>query len=905
MNMQKPGRFHGWCRGGLVLSLALVALLIAPTSAPARPAIRSAFFSAYPSAIGTRLDNLASISGHCGVCHYQFTGAGPRNRYGQWVEAALPGYPNTSDGKRLAILSVQGVDSDADGYANLTEITDVVTYVNTPTFPGLVPANVDSVSAVNQNDLLAYLVPATGADTTPPTITLLAPNGGETWNGEAMAAITWTAGDNVGVTGVDLYYRVTDTSAWEPIGLNQPNTGSFAWFALNTPTSTARVRAVARDAAGNTGADMSNGLFTIVRLAGGIAPTTLRDFKQPGTQPLGGGDFVDHTACTSCHGGYNTSVEPGHNWAGSMMAQAGRDPLFFACLAVANQDAPSSGDLCLRCHNSFGWLGGRSTPTTGSQMTSALDRDGVSCDFCHRVVDPIYKPGVSPPEDQSILDALLPSHVPAGYANGQFVVDPVARKRGPYTDAAAPHTFLASAVHLTSDFCGTCHDVSNPVFSRAGGADYAPGPLDQEAGPITSDAFMPLERTYSEWKNSDYVAGVYAPDFAGNKPGGIVSSCQDCHMRSVAGAGCNDPLAPIRQDLPLHDMTGGNTWLPFIIASLNPEVNAAAATAAAGRAQSMLQKAAALNLTYTLAGDSFQAVVTVTNRTGHKLPTGYPEGRRMWLHVLARDAGGAVVYESGAYNPATGVLTHDEDAAIYEAELGISPALGGALGVPHGPSFHFALNDSIYKDNRIPPQGFANAAFAAFGGAPVDPGRPGLVPRYADGQNWDTQTFGLPSEAKSVRVELLYQTTSKEYVEFLRDANTTDASGQTMYDLWSANGRAWPIVMQTDSVGLNVTGVEEEGVTALAPALSVLRNPFGDALNLRVFLPRPTPVRMDVFDVQGRRVRSVDFGPLGAGAHPLSWDGRADAGSTAGAGIYWIRVRAGELKFVRQVVRVK
>ena len=42
-----------------------------------------------------------------------------------------------------------------------------------------------------------------------------------------------------------------------------------------------------------------------------------------------------------------------------LMAQAMRDPLFLATMAIANQDAPASGDLCLRCHTPTGWLGGR------------------------------------------------------------------------------------------------------------------------------------------------------------------------------------------------------------------------------------------------------------------------------------------------------------------------------------------------------------------------------------------------------------------------------------------------------------------------------------------------------------------------------------------------------------------
>ena len=47
-----------------------------------------------------------------------------------------------------------------------------------------------------------------------------------------------------------------------------------------------------------------------------------------------------------------------------MMAQSGRDPLMWAALAVANQDAPNSGETCLRCHLPKGWLEGRSARGT-------------------------------------------------------------------------------------------------------------------------------------------------------------------------------------------------------------------------------------------------------------------------------------------------------------------------------------------------------------------------------------------------------------------------------------------------------------------------------------------------------------------------------------------------------------
>jgi len=878
-----------------------VGMFVSAGDLAARPPIRKAFFNAYPSVVGSRLDNLPSHSTHCGVCHYDFNGGGPRNPFGIAVGNAL----GTTASTEQDILSIQNLDSDGDGRTNLEEITDLVHFSNTPTFPGLTSGNVGSTSNVpNLGEITPYLTPAAGADGTPPAVTVTSPDGGQSWTGGTGHAITWSASDNVAVVAVDLYFRDAEAADWKPLAKGLSNSSSFTWFVPNMPTAAARVRAVARDAAGNEGADASDAVFTIVQTPGGIVHTTLRDFEQPGTQPLGGGSFQAPSACTNCHGGYDTAVEPGHQFLGMMMGQAARDPLFFAALAIAEQDAPSAGDLCIRCHSPIGWLSGRSQPTDASQLTS-LDREGLACDVCHRAVNPIYQAGVSPAEDVDILAALQPSHVPTGYSNGQLVVDPEPNRRGPFADATtAPHPFLESAFHRSSEFCGTCHDVSNPVFDRVSGPDYAPGPLDQAAATVASHVNMPLERTYSEWKNSDYPSGVYAPQFAGNKPDGVVSTCQDCHMRDVEGAGCNDPLAPTRSNLPFHDLMGGNAWMGPIIADLYPaQTDAAALDDGSVRAVSMLEKAASVDVSVESVADSFRALVTVTNHTGHKLPTGYPEGRRMWLHVVARDALDQIVYESGAYDAASGVLTHDADAVVYEIELGISQPLANAVGLPAaaGPSFHFALNDTVYKDNRIPPLGFTNAAFEAFGGGHADPTRP--VPRYADGQNWDVSAYPLPPTARSVRATLHYQTTSKEFVEFLESANTTTTDGDAMLAVWEGNGRSAPVAMADDSVAFVPTGVNAGPVTAFA--LRPLANPFRGTLALSLTLPRDAAVTLDVFDARGRRVSRQAWTQLARGVHVLRWDGRDGGGRAMAAGAYWARVEADGVRLVRQVVLLR
>src|SRR5574341_568221 len=106
---------------------------------------------------------------------------------------------------------------------------------------------------------------------------------------------------------------------------------------------------------------------SVAVLAATIVPN---EIQQPGTQPREAGTLETPDKCDNCHGGYNRAVEPGFNWRGSMMAQAARDPLFYACMAIANQDAPESGDLCIRCHSPAGWLEGRSAPTDGSALNN-------------------------------------------------------------------------------------------------------------------------------------------------------------------------------------------------------------------------------------------------------------------------------------------------------------------------------------------------------------------------------------------------------------------------------------------------------------------------------------------------------------------------------------------------------
>ncbi|MFM9996464.1 MAG: hypothetical protein ACKVU4_11770 [Phycisphaerales bacterium] len=553
-------------------------------------------------------------------------------------------------------------------------------------------------------------------------------------------------------------------------------------------------------------------------------PTTLVDYFGPGTQPTEINDYMmGADECRLCHGNFDIVEEPYRPWAATMMGQAARDPIFHAALAIAEQDAAFSGDLCLRCHAPAGWVEGRSVPTNGSALVGT-DLEGVTCHTCHRMVDPEYVPGVSPIEDQAIL-AGLTTGAPQSAHSGHYVIDPSDRRRGPFNVAPLTvHQWIQSPFHTKSQMCATCHDVSNPVFTRQANGTYAFNELNAEHP--TDDKYdqFPIERTFSEWSKSAFAQGPINMGglFGGNKP--AVSTCQDCHMPDATGKGCS--FGPTRNDLPTHHFNGGNTWVLKAVRALYPDIEthltATTVQQSIDRAKGMLQNASHLSLTEPTAGT---LNVRITNNTGHKLPTGYPEGRRMWINVKYFNAAGALIGERGAYNTATAALT-TADTKVYEAKLGLDAAMAQLSGVPQGESFHFVLNNVWLKDNRIPPMGFTNAGFAQVQAAPV-----GYA--YADGQHWDDTPYASPAGARRADVAVYYQTTAKEYIEFLRDANTTNAAGQVAYDQWVLHGRSEPSLMDQGTIDLCYADCNRDGVLSVSDfgcfqGKYVLGDPYAD-----------------------------------------------------------------------------
>jgi len=109
----------------------------------------------------------------------------------------------------------------------------------------------------------------------------------------------------------------------------------------------------------------------------------------------------------------------------------------------------------------------------------------------------------------------------------------------------------------------------------------------------------------------------------------------------------------------------------------------------------------------------------------------------------------------------------------------------------------------------------------------------------------------------------------------------------------------WSYDVAFDNVSLLwsplLTGVDEEDdPTADLPQQTRLvgnyPNPFNPRTEIHFELDREQPVRLQVFDLRGRQVRTLVAGTLPAGPHCATWNGRDDRGRALASGVYLYRL---------------
>jgi photosystem II stability/assembly factor-like uncharacterized protein len=89
----------------------------------------------------------------------------------------------------------------------------------------------------------------------------------------------------------------------------------------------------------------------------------------------------------------------------------------------------------------------------------------------------------------------------------------------------------------------------------------------------------------------------------------------------------------------------------------------------------------------------------------------------------------------------------------------------------------------------------------------------------------------------------------------------------------------------------DLASVRPRGIEGTA-GLSNYPNPFKDATIITLSLAKPADVVLSIYDLAGRRVRSLEAGRLEEGMHDLRWDGRNDSGRRVAAGVYFVRLES-------------
>ena len=462
------------------------------------------------------------------------------------------------------------------------------------------------------------------------------------------------------------------------------------------------------------------------------------------------------------------NLSPYGEWRASPMGLAGRDPIFFAQLQSEVNHFPQLGpcieNTCLHCHGvmgqrqlaidtqaqgdsgcrqSFGVAPPPEVPfgrpfrremasqwpqaaQNAEQHYGALARDGVSCLVCHQMATQALG------QERSYT--------------GNFVSGPANEINGPYDSVAIFPMLNALGVLpqfgaqiASSNLCGTCHNILLPV-------------LDNQGQRLR---FSYEQTTHLEWQNSDFAPG---------RP--LERSCQDCHMPThykgqalsfkIANNESSD-FAPTthrlpdkeiqlteRSRYPRHSLHGLNAFLnamfqqfPLLLGIRQIDYMTGTGVVPpliTGR-DSMLDMAQ--NDTASVTIDEFEttpdgklrAVVTITNKVGHFLPSGVGF-RRVFLEFLVLDAQDNVLWASGRTNALGAILDGITDQVLPSEQ----PVKFPQTFQPHYTSIDSGDQVQIYeerltdsagnlttsfvrrvttvKDNRLRPKGFDRQFFA-------------------------------------------------------------------------------------------------------------------------------------------------------------------------------------------------
>ncbi len=351
----------------------------------------------------------------------------------------------------------------------------------------------------------------------------------------------------------------------------------------------------------------------------------------------------------------------------------------------------------------------------------ALAREGISCMICHHIDNPDPKKVASWDPDNpdwlgkniSDTDRELAYNL-FHHSSGEYRYGPSDQVFGPIDEVKTKpmqHSLNLTPMHNSyiqdSQMCGNCHTINLPNI----GSTVDEFPVLTAAADPNFPAFKDYnhtieQATFVEWQNS--IFSVKGQNDVDKNPTAF-ASCQDCHMPngfknndgsididplitqvasiqdssypSVESSLPNDDInVPVRDDYSRHTHVGLNVFLLSMMDQFNDILGLSKSDYMTGVStgpqlaiDNMIQQAqhqtAELEIG-TLAINSnndgsiqLKAPVTVTNKTGHRYPSGVAF-RRAFLEFTVTDSSGKVVWQSGGTNNVGVIMNFDTNKPL-------------------------------------------------------------------------------------------------------------------------------------------------------------------------------------------------------------------------------------------------
>lgn len=604
--------------------------------------------------------------------------------------------------------------------------------------------------------------------------------------------------------------------------------------------------------------------------------------KQLTAPLLPGQYFHPPEACKGCHGfdslgianvdAMGNDVNLYDDWETSMMGLSAVDPFWRAKVSheilTDTTHANTLQTLCTSCHAPMGNYTARfhnqQYYTIADLVNDTLGRAGVACMACHSIG----------PEG---LGELFSGEIPYDTNHIEY---------GPFDSVmVGPMQLYVGMTPMKGDHmgeskvCASCHTLITNSVNLNG---------------VPTGTTFTEQATYHEWINSDYPS--------------LQKPCQSCHMPQITDpvviANGNNAL-PGRSPFNLHQFAGANSFMVNLIKTNKNSLGVLASDANFDSTLKAIEHQLTNNTLIveankdTVINDTAYIDVKLTNKAGHKFPTGYPS-RRAVLQLIATKANGDTLFASGLFDGDGEVINinapfeNHYDIINDPAQVQVYEMIMGDVNGNKTTVLERAF--SSLKDNRIPPLGFTstNSAYdttAIVGNAFADPdfNKNGIT----EGTGKDIVHYHIPLNGYSgtfnVSATVYYQTLPSSFLTEMFSFSSPEIDSFQQY---YATANHTPVFIAKDSL----LGLQTIGINNVTSGLLFTITPsITSTGKLIVSGPDLRKCRIDVFNSSGQDL-SIKMILLDAETGQVMLP--------AGSGIYFVRISTKQESVTKKVFRL-